>query len=244
LKGKNLEALRWNRKDILAMIANLPIPSRPSNPGYVYVWLDGDQAAAIGALDKFVGRFGDLYPGITRPQFWREVLNFRYHWGWRNRTPASGGQRTVVSLEMEGHEGTEQIGQDEASVWCMNILNRPAGGDSGPPPVIKVDVPSGKIRITPETLLDWLVLQFVQCRRNLAICPRGECGSPYFVKTPARKRYCSLVCYHSERRDRQEAWERENRINGVRKRSARKTPRSGAGRNGRNVKTRKRKKPR
>jgi hypothetical protein len=225
MDNENLKALREGAVNMLARFANLPMPFVASSPNFVHSPQDGDEAQARKSLAGFVVKFGHLHPGVDDiSRYWSYVSNFRYHWRWRSqRTSPSDGQPTVSFLRRKESTKIDAIEQDDASDWITNIWNRRGNRSLGPPLDLEVDFSSGRTRIIPETLLDWLVLKLMDYRYDLAICPRLGCTTPYFVKTPQYKKYCSRECFLLQRAAQKEDWEERNRSNGARKHSARKT---------------------
>jgi hypothetical protein len=147
-----------------------------------------------------------LAPGITGDEWYVHVITFRYHWYWRQekRDPR---HRRPLFLSAQLREESRELSineMDDASAWATCRLNRNYLR-------IEVDFPSGRINVRPSTLVDWLVLSLIECRRNLAICARESCPTPYFVKTHPRTRYCSPTCFAAAREAGQRRWEKENR---------------------------------
>jgi hypothetical protein len=223
---KHLQALSRGREYMLARIANLPIPFQRKGPRELALPVDGDEARATEAVEAFRAEFGDLYPGMEVFQYWSYIFNFRHHWKWRSlrasllpkEARSRRGKRTGMSVERHLGAETNQSELNDVNAWCTNIWNRRGEEDLSRPPAIEVDFASGHLRIIPETLLDWLILHFMECRRNLAICAREHCETPYFVKIHARTKYCSPSCFHLHRAAQQARWEQENRGNRGRKR--------------------------
>ena len=134
------------------------------------------------------------------------VLLFRYHWHWRRPERDQRIRRALLpALQLRGDGRELSINEmDDASASATSWLNRHGLR-------VEVDFPSGRINLRPETLLDWLVLSLIECRRNLAICANENCPTPYFVKTHPRARYCSLSCSGVARQAGQRRWEQANR---------------------------------
>jgi hypothetical protein len=215
---KNLEAMGRGREYMLAKFANLPLPAIPGtvSPNFIELPCVKDAVIAQKAVDEFREQFGDLSPDIEPSDWYRFVLSFRYHWHWRRAEADRQVRRRNIPLSFRmqaGSQEKQQIDMDDASAWSTNILNLHALK-------IEVDFSSGRITIRPQTLLDWLVLSMIECRRGLAICAREACATPYFVKTHPRTKYCSIRCFQLERERGQKEWERVNR--GTHKRGAAK----------------------
>jgi hypothetical protein len=206
MDANNLQAMSRGREYMLAKFANLPLPASVS-PKFIELPCVPDVVVAQKAVDGFREQFGDLSPDIEASDWYRFVLTFRYHWHWR-RAEANGQVRRrniLLSFRMEaGSQEKQQIEMDDASAWSTNILNFRA-------PKIEVDFSSGRITLRPQTLLDWLVLSLIECRRSLSICAREECATPYFVKTHPRTKYCSIDCFNLARERGQKEWETANR---------------------------------
>jgi hypothetical protein len=215
---KNLEAMSRGREYMLAKFANLPFPAIPGtvSPRFIESPCVQDAAVAQEAVNEFRRQFGDLSPQIEPNTWHRFVLSFRYHWHWRRPEADRQVRRRNIPLSFRMQAGShekQQIDMDDPSAWSTNLLNLHALK-------IEVDFSSGRITITPQTLLDWLVLSLIECRRGLAICAREACATSYFVKTHPRTKYCSIECFHLERERGQKEWERANR--GTHKRGAAK----------------------
>jgi hypothetical protein len=204
MDAKNIEAMARGREYMLAKFANLPLPGTIRSK-FVEGPCEDNMASADASVDAFRSQFGDLCPGVAKDEWYGLILSFRYQWHWRVRRTGDRSLRRNLSSSIQMRGAIKKhFEMDDESAWGTNLLNR-----SNLP--IAVDFFSGQITVTPETLLDWLVLSLIACRRNLAICASIRCKAPYFVKIHPRTRYCSLECFASGRLRGQREWEKAKR---------------------------------
>jgi len=210
MNGKNVEAMGRGREYMLARFANLPLPGSIT-PKFLEQ-PSGDLATAEKALCEFRSEFGELGPEITGDKWYVYLITFRYQWYWRqaNRNPEHR-RPLSISIHLRGKKRRLSINEmDDASAWATSILNRNNLD-------VEVDFPSGRINLRPNTLIDWLVLSLIECRRKLTICANGSCRKPYFVKTHPRDRYCCKDCSDMGRQVGQQRWEQANRSAGAKR---------------------------
>jgi hypothetical protein len=193
MKGKNLAALSRGRDYMLARFANLPVPGETIDPPEIARPCVKTEAEWERALRTFRQEFGDLHPGIPPSRWANFVLAFRYHWLpiariARGAHVSTSRARLRVQLSPADGIGTKNINEmDDPSAFASSVLalcSRP----------MVVDFFSARLETAPDTLLHWLLLWFIQRRRNLAYCALESCAHPYFVKARAKNKYCSEQC--------------------------------------------------
>lgn len=183
---KNIEAITYGPEYVLGRFVNLPDTPADSKPA-----------------EEFQERFGSLFPGLRPEDYYVDVKGFRKAWH------------------------TKQICErDEVGEYLTNLFNRTlqfhivpthivsalSSRDARYFPAVRVDFSSGRIRLDPSaTLLDWLAISLLECRRRLGICERQGCATPYFVKPHPRARYCSEACFHQSRVEKKSEWWKRNR---------------------------------
>jgi len=211
MESKFADALACGREYMLAKVANLPIPSR-RGPDFIQCASVANCEESEQALRQFYKRFGELSPGmdpgVDPNQWYAIIIALRSHWWyWRKPQRDSRHRRPLsVSVQLRGGK-TREISindMDDASAWATGILNRNSLA-------IEVDFSSGRISVKPQTLLDWLVLSLIECRRNLSVCANKGCRTPFFVKPRSRSRYCSEPCSTEASQNRKRRWEKANR---------------------------------
>jgi hypothetical protein len=203
---KYIQAIHRGREYMLGRFANLRIVGgvgrleAPSAPNH---------RAARRAMQEFTREFGRLSPRMGARDRYLMILQFRLQWYWeKQRSDPALRRRLLASLKLKETQELSINEMDDASAWATTFLN-------GRHLRIEVDFPSARISLIPETLLDWLVLSLMACRRNLAICANQACQKPYFVKTHPRRKYCSDECSAVGREAGQRRWEKVKRAKGT-----------------------------
>lgn len=201
------------REYMLARFANLPLLGKNQVEMIRFPYTMNERLSEM-KLTEFREEFGELYPGIRRRDWYNFIMEFRYYWYWKRGSAHTVGLRRPLKLRLAkpGAILKEFNAMDDPSAWATTMLN-------GRVLELKVDFPAGRIDIRPNTLLDWLVLSFIDCRLRLAICANEECGTPYFVKIHPRTRYCSTACSGIGRQKGQRKWEEEHRTKDAQRRN-------------------------
>lgn len=204
MNDKLLQAMGRGREYMLAAFANLPIPGH-SKPAFLEAPCTEDSTHALSAMRAFQREFGELYPGATELDWVVHILQFRYQWRWKANQAATGPSRRGLTANTNlASNRRPHFAMDDPSAWATAFLRKR-------PLPIDVDFPTGKLTVVPETVLDWLVLSMIACRRNLSICANPGCQTPYFVKTHPRAIFCSLDCSAAGRARSQREWEKAKR---------------------------------
>jgi hypothetical protein len=190
MQGKNLAALRRGGDYMLARFANLPVPGSGGGAPKIAGPFARTEAEWLRAVRRFCQEFGDLHPGIPESNWLRYVLGFRCNWlpVARGEHVPTGRGRLRVRLSAADGIGPKNINEmDDPSAFASVVL-------ALCPRPMAVDFFSARLEAGPETLLHWLLLRFVERRRNLAYCALEGCEHPYFVKARAKNKYCTEKC--------------------------------------------------
>jgi hypothetical protein len=179
MDGKNWEAVAHGPERILARFANLRTPL------------------------EFLGKYGDLHPGLGLREYLIYAQIFRQAWDAKTKA-----QKEYVSQHITKIFEREEM---EEMKGLLPPLETKSPDETRLRPAIVADFESGQISIKPRTLLDWLAKWLLEYRDKLAVCERDGCEHPYFVKKHARQRFCSSGCANSMREQKKKQWWAENR---------------------------------
>jgi len=190
---------------MLARFANLPIPGKGK---LAYLQRPyADQVDARRQLRAFITEFGPLDSRVSDENvmyFW--ILAFRNAWYWRGAQRDPKNRRPIsAALRLKGVAPRKEFNtMSDPSAFATAVLAQRHQE-------LECDFESGRITVIPASLFAWLVLSLIELRRNLALCARKGCRTPYFVKTHSRSLYCSTLCSSEARQAGQRKWEESNR---------------------------------